>query len=584
MTKKSHENNGEQGTLGLLILGPVFGMIYVVLLPLIGLLTLILALPGYANAKKAPVLESAGMCMTCHSSKGISKVFRNNERMSVFVKADDFKGSVHSSLSCTDCHRKISMATHPGREFASKTAFLAETGKACRTCHTDQQLKSKPNHAFLANKTNGPPCTECHGSHTVKPVAKWKPVLADNQYCLTCHQQHISKTLTNGEKLSLHIDPAQLKSSVHNNHACSDCHTEFTRTSHPMVNFGSSREHSVRVSEACKKCHAEKYSAVRESIHYTMINEGNLKAPVCTDCHGFHSVGPKESFDTMSGVPCRKCHEEVFKVYSKSVHGMAREKGHHEAPLCSSCHFAHEVKVTAMTERIKNACLGCHSNAEAAHEAWLPNSELHLSAVSCAACHSPNSGRGIYLRLFDENTGKPFTEEQIMKILGAQFEGLTNRLSAHGEGMDSYELWNIVKLLNEKGVDAKVTFLGRMDVSTGIEAHQLSVKKDAVRQCESCHQQNSDFFKTVTVAIVKADGRLTRYTAKPEVLGSVISLLSLKQFYVLGSTRLKILDWLGLAMVAGGMMVPVAHLTARILTSPIREAKRLNRLRRGGKK
>lgn len=583
MFKESEEIGTGKGTL-LVVLGPIFGILYVALLPLIAMMTLLLALPGYASAKKASIVDNSPMCMTCHSSAKLTKVFKNNEKLSVFVKADDFRNTPHSSLSCTDCHKKISMATHPGRVFDSRSAFSLEASNACRTCHTDAQLQAKPIHAYLTNKSNGPPCTQCHGAHNVKRIAEWNPAKADNQYCLTCHQQKMSKSFNNGEKISLFVDPSRLEASVHNKHACSDCHSEFTRKSHPVKKFESSRDHSVAVSETCKKCHSDKHKAVRESIHYKLISEGNLSAPVCTDCHGFHAVGPQASYDTFSGVPCRKCHENVFKVYSESVHGLARAKGEHKAPLCSSCHFAHEVKVTALTEKIKTACLDCHKDAEAAHEKWLPNSGLHLSSVACAACHSPNSGRGIYLQLYDENTGEPFTEDQVLRLLGVNYEGLSTRMDAHGDGIDSSELWDIVKQLNKKGADAKVTFLGRMDVSNGSEAHKLSLKKDAVRECEACHVDGSDFFKNVTVAVVKADGRITRYEAKPEVLGSMVSLLSLKQFYVLGSTRLKILDWVGIALVLGAMAVPIAHITVRILTSPIREANRLNKQRKEGKK
>jgi len=131
-----------------------------------------------------------------------------------------------------------------------------------------------------------------------------------------------------------------------------------------------------------------------------------------------------------------------------------------------------------------------------------------------------------------------------------------------------------------KRAPSRVTFLGKMEVRNGIESHMLSVKK-CREDCESCHTSDSNFFKTVTVAIVKADGRLKEYKVQPEVLGSMMSLASLKQFYVLGSTRLKILDWIGIVMVFGGISVPVLHIAFRILTSPIREAKRLNRMRKG---
>ncbi len=584
MFEKYFEEKAEKSTLGLVVMGPIFGLLYVFLLPLIGILTLLLALPEYAIAKKAELSEEAGMCLSCHATKGMDMVFGNNEKMSVFVNAGELGNSVHSALGCNDCHQQISMSTHPGRSFNSRSAFALDAAASCRMCHPDDQLKAKPNHAFLANRTNAPPCTQCHGAHAVKRVAEWKPTLAVNQYCLTCHNKNISKTHRNGEKLSLHIDPAQLSASVHNKHACNDCHSEYSRSSHPMKTFGSSREHSIKVSEACRRCHADKQKAVNESIHYKLMSEGNLKAPVCTDCHGFHAVGPKAAYETLSGEPCRKCHEEIFKVYSKSVHGMVKANGEHRAPLCSSCHFAHDVKAADMTVKIRNACLGCHKGVESVHEKWLPNSALHLSSVSCAACHAPNSGRGISLRLYDQNTGKPFTEEQLVKLLGLKYQGLLEKMNAHGEGINSEDLWSIVRQLNEKGAEAKVTFLGKMEVSDGSEAHMLSLKKNAVRECEECHTSGSNFFKTVTVAIVKADGRLKEYKVQPEALGSMISLAALKNFYVIGSTRLKVLDWLGILMVFGGMSVPVLHITFRILTSPIREAKRMNKMRKGDRR
>ncbi len=592
MFEESAENRAGKGTWGLILLGPLFGLLYVCLLPLIGLLTLLLALPEYATAKKVDILENAGACMACHASQGMTKIFRNNEKLSVYVSQGDFKTTVHRSLNCTDCHQKISLESHPGSGvYESRSVFALEAAAACRTCHPDSQLNAKPNHAFLTNKSNAPPCTGCHGAHTVKRISEWKPALTDNQYCLTCHKQKLSKTLSNGEVISLSIDPAQLSASVHNKHTCSDCHSEFSANSHPVKTYESSRKRSIAISEACNRCHSDKIRAVRDSIHYNpsfpvgeiMVSGGNPKAPVCTDCHGFHSVGPKATYDTLSGVPCRKCHEDIFKVYSKSVHGMARANGQHKAPLCASCHFAHEITVTAMAEKIKAACLGCHKGIEAVHKKWLPNAELHMSAVACAACHSPNSGRGIYLRLEDQNTGKPFTEEQLVRLLGTSYEGLSRRMNAHGEGIGASELWGIVQQLNEKGTNAKVTFFGKLNVSKGTESHQLALKKQAVKECETCHNKNSDFFKSVTVAIVKADGKLSRYRARREVLGSMFSLLSLKQFYVIGATRLTLLDWLGFLMVAGGMMVPVAHITVRILTAPLR-AGRQHALRKEGKR
>jgi hypothetical protein len=393
-------------------------------------------------------------------------------------------------------------------------------------------------------------------------------------------------------KWSLSVDPSRLKASVHSTHACSDCHTEFSKTSHPAAVSDSSRTRAVAISQACKRCHADKIKAVKDSIHYNLsfpvgdivVSQGNMKAPVCTDCHGFHDVSPKAAYDTLSGVPCKKCHAGIFNLYAKSVHGVAKANGEHKAPLCAACHFAHDISTTARAERIRSACLGCHKGIESVHAKWLPNAGLHLSAVACAACHSPGSGKGIYLRLVDENTGQPFSEAQMAALLGTTNDELSHRLSAHGDGIPANELWGILSQLNERGTNAKLTYLGKMDVSNGADSHRLALKKDAVRECEQCHRAGSDFFKSVTVAVVKADGKLAQFKARPEVLGSMYSVLALKQFYVLGSTRLKLLDWIGILMVAGGMMVPAAHISVRILTAPLRASKTKSEKTEGGAK
>ena len=548
-----------------------------------------LVFPGVSGAIKLPVLENAGACMACHASKDLVISFKDKEKMSVFVSPDDFIKTVHSALSCTDCHQKVSLESHPGRVLESRSAFAKEASGACRNCHADSQLKAKANHAYMAEKADAPLCAVCHGAHNVRRISEWKSSLRGKEYCLTCHRQSISKTLRSGERLSLLIDPANLASSVHNKHDCSDCHAEYNRDSHPVKTFFDSREHSVSVSEICGKCHADKYTSLRGSIHYnlsfhvggTLVSKGNPKAPVCTDCHGFHAVGPKTTYETLSGVPCRKCHEDIFNIYAASVHGMSRAKGEHRAPMCSSCHFAHEIKFTAMTDKIKAACLGCHKGVEGEHKKWLPNAELHLSVIACAACHAPASEKGIYLQLVDQKTGEPFTREQILPLLGTSSEELSRRLNAHGQGLDSYELSYILKQLNERGAGARVTYLGRMDVNKYSEAHRLSLKKNAISECESCHRKDSKFLKRVTLAIIKTEGGMERYTLEPDVLTSVFSMLSSRQFYLLGGTRIALLDWAGIFIVFCGLLFPIAHVTIRVLTAPLRKKGKSERSERG---
>jgi hypothetical protein len=549
----------------------------------------VLAFTGLSIAAKPPVIENAGACMGCHDSKDAVITFKDKGKMSIFVTERDFRNTVHSPLNCTDCHKQVSLETHPGRVIESKSSFAKEASGACMTCHGDDQLKAKANHAYMVEKAGAPLCAECHGDHGVRRISEWKSSLRGKEYCLACHRQNISKTLGSGEKLSLMIDPSNLASSVHNKHDCNDCHTEYTRDSHPVKTFADSREHSISVAGICRGCHADKHTMIKGSTHYnlsfqageTLVRKGNPKAPVCSDCHGFHTVGPKTTYEILSGIPCRKCHEDIFKIYAKSVHGKAKERGEHRAPLCASCHFSHEINFTAMTDKIKGACLGCHKGVEGIHKKWLPNAELHLSVVACAACHAPASEKGISLQLIDQKTGKSFTREQILQLLRNTSEELSERLDAHGPGLNSYELSYIVKQLNERDAGAKVTFLGRMDIMKYSEAHQLSLKKNAIRECESCHSRDSKFFKKVTLAVIKADGGMDRYTAEPDVLTSIISTFSSKQFYVLGGTRVALLDWAGIFVVCCGLLFPVAHITLRVLTAPLRKARKSEDSKKG---
>jgi predicted CXXCH cytochrome family protein len=302
-----------------------------------------------------------------------------------------------------------------------------------------------------------------------------------------------------------------------------------------------------------------------------MLKQGNLNAPVCTDCHGFHAVRAKSAFNTMAGIPCKNCHKDVFTAFAESVHGKARLNGNSAAPLCTSCHHAHDIKATALNEGIKDSCLGCHKTAIALHKKWLPNAALHLDSVSCAVCHSPNAGGMVFLRLVDKKTGKPFTEEQVVKLLGENYKELISPMNPLNHAITKEGLYAVVKRLNGRSENTKVTLIGSISLSRGLEAHNLTLKQHAVKECEQCHSAKSDFFRKVAVAIIKDSGKTELFNADQEVLGSLFSVLPASQFYALGSTRLKMLDIIGILMVAGGVSFPITHLLIRKVTAPIRK-------------
>lgn len=125
---------------------------------LICLFLIFLIIPNTVPAKATEDIVSTGqMCLACHGNKGLAKIFMDKIEHSVYVDAGAFKDTVHKYLSCTDCHKGISMRTHPGREFKSKEDFTEKTVRTCRSCHTDQKFKRNPVHYKLITNPKPPP-------------------------------------------------------------------------------------------------------------------------------------------------------------------------------------------------------------------------------------------------------------------------------------------------------------------------------------------------------------------------------------------------------------------------------------------
>jgi hypothetical protein len=340
--------------------------------------------------------------------------------------------------------------------------------------------------------------------------------------CLKCHSKKLKKSLEDGQILSLHVPVAEFAESVHSTVGCTSCHQGIADRKHPKtkVAISSERAYSVEMNQVCGDCHETKIKQYEGSIHASLVADGNHTAPVCTDCHSAHAVKAMAMYEPVTGQSCKTCHGEIFEAYAQSVHGEARTNGnvirasHIQAPICADCHRAHETTAVAAGELVQSTCLSCHDEASLAHEQWLPNAGHHLEMVSCAACHAPMAERR-----------------------------------------------KLVRQTSQEGKATDVTLRGRMEVSTGADAHRLAVKTSAVRECNSCHENGSGAFQNVTVSISRPDGRKQRYEADSEILTSAVSVDAVRGFYAAGGTRIKLLDGLLILGIIGGLAIPVGHAT-----------------------
>lgn len=378
-----------------------------------------------------------------------------------------------------------------------------------------------------------------------------------DQQCLGCHSaKGLEKKLANGETLSLQVQGSAFAKSVHNVIGCAVCHGSVSLENHPpsTTKIASLRDYSLSMTNVCGTCHGEISKQYESSIHATQVRAKNQSAPICTDCHNPHTATAKAAYDPATGAPCSTCHYPIYKAYAGSVHGKA-------TLACSNCHRAHDVNPATTGDQLKNACLECHQGAPDTHQTWLPNAKRHFDSVSCPACHSPDAKRKVDLRLYDNAS-----QQRVAEKAGVpQFESRVRSAAAKEGGLDAMALRSLLQGFNREGTEGKTTLRGRLEVSTGVEAHQLARSAQAVRDCAKCHQQGADPFQSVTVSIVGPDGRPVRYGADPRVLNSIISVDSVGGFYAIGGTRIKLLDWLLALALLGGIGGPVAHLTVRWL-------------------
>lgn len=394
-----------------------------------------------------------------------------------------------------------------------------------------------------------------------------KPGEEKDTKCLKCHSKNKTKSLADGEQMSLFVPLSEYTSSAHSKEGCVSCHKVIANKKHPAkkyrIEISSQRDYSVERNEVCRDCHEQKYAQYEGSIHATLVAHGNRTAPVCSDCHSAHAVEPMTVYTPVTGLPCKKCHEDVFDTYSLSVHGEARKNGniiraaHIQAPVCVDCHSAHEVSTVASKSQLRSLCLDCHDGARVAHEQWLPNAGRHLEVVSCAACHAPLVERRIDLELHDnlaqvgQDPGQNQAHEQLRQQLRSKDEA--------GKSMNPSEFSDLMNHSGSEGQVGNVSLQVRMEASSGVDAHRLADKSHAVRGCDSCHQKGAEVFQNVTVSITSEDGRRLHYAADKEILDSLGSVESVNDFYAIGGTRIPLLDVLVVLSLFAGIAVPVGH-------------------------
>lgn len=240
-----------------------------------------------------------------------------------------------------------------------------------------------------------------------------------NERCLDCHgdAEHPTDTRDDGSEVNIFVEPEKINSSVHGEHACSDCHVTITRVPHRQ---------EPKIIVGCVECHQDTWKATKDdpdntherlgvvmeqidnfmgSVHAqpSKVNQARTNA-TCYDCHEAHNVGELGSTQRAEfrlNIPqvCGRCHEGALEEYRDSVHGKAvMEEGDSEAAVCSDCHTTHEISSpetdTAQMAITKN-CGDCHKDAQRTYFDSYHGQVHRLGYTDTAKCHDCHGGHTV---------------------------------------------------------------------------------------------------------------------------------------------------------------------------------------------
>jgi hypothetical protein len=323
--------------------------------------------------------------MTCHEDRSL----RSAAGKALFVDGALFRRSQHgqAAVVCVDCHRDLrATAGFPHKEKLVPAA--------CHDCHAKTESRFTASvHGETQVKLGGRAlgCADCHDAHAVvtasDPASPISPFHVA-ELCLKCHRTAQPETRGREARFvasyeeSVHAR-ALRRSGLAVSATCTTCHD-----SHDVkrVTDAASPVARTHIPATCGSCHRGILAVYETSIHGRGLSAGDPKTPVCTDCHGEHtveraSVARSKVFPRNVPDTCGRCHGDARLVaqrnlatkrvssFRSSFHGIALRFGELKVANCASCHGYHDIlpasdpRSRVHPANIPRTCGACHPNA-----------------------------------------------------------------------------------------------------------------------------------------------------------------------------------------------------------------------------
>ncbi len=289
-------------------------------------------------------------CFSCHALQGLEFIDDEGVLRNASIDQQHYLSSLHGSVPCTDCHRKIESFPHK-----------VENGEVdcAASCHLEEPSEGE---AYTHKEATEVFEKSIHGTGWSKGFTGGNRLQEaeqeQNPSCRLCHQN------------SLYIDaevmPAFKEVFSHTETTCGNCHQGKVWLNrfggHIMRRFLSGRQSKEDENKMCNKCHAD-----RERMKKVEIEDSETKEK--------HAASNRFILASDS--------------YAMTLHGRLLANGDEDGVSCNDCHATKKDKhaiqgskdVTASTheDNLSETCSasGCHAFSSKAINSVFVNSDMH---------------------------------------------------------------------------------------------------------------------------------------------------------------------------------------------------------------
>jgi len=295
------------------------------------------------------------------------------------------QNSVHSGIDCAKCHAEPA---------SGETSKGSGQKRVCDRCHEKEaKLHAESVHgkSLARGETGAAQCWDCHGSHSIVRVSDPASPVFKLRLPYTCATCHRNKELAKEHGIKEQQAGSEYIESTHGRAllldglvvapSCVDCHG----AGHSIQDSKDARSpiNHANVPHTCGKCHVGIEQSFKKSKHYTLLQAGDPRGPVCVDCHTAHRIQALSTgvLKQHADERCGKCHQEKLDRYRETYHGRAISLGQPNVAACYDCHGHHDIlpphdpKSSLSKDNVVGTCRKCHPNANANFAGYLTHGD-----------------------------------------------------------------------------------------------------------------------------------------------------------------------------------------------------------------